>query len=205
MPTYLYADGVARLGTARTGLAGVLGYRLVDANDATVQAWTKAGVEETEIAGTYRVVLGGVEGMPVPDGFVGTIYWEAEDGMGGYEPLASEELWPGKFEYVDVAISSRMPWNGTTPGAAFVDHDYPDPDSMRVTTSAGAPIPNASIMVFRRSDYDAGRRSRPYLAGYSGTGPNGRWTAPVPLGADDYAAVFTAVGYKPGLRYFTVG
>jgi hypothetical protein len=203
MPTYLYPDGIARLGAARTGLAGSLGYRLDAAAGDPVVAWTKAGVVETDVPGTYAVVLGGVEGMPVPKGFTGTITWSTTadpDDPG----LASEELWPGKYEYVDVAISSRMPYAAFEPQAAFVDHDWPTPDAMRVQDDSGVGIAGASIQVYRRADYDAGSRTRDNLIGSTSTGADGKWLAPLPMGPGDYAAIVGAAGFFSGLRYFTV-
>ena len=79
-------------------------------------------------------------------------------------------------------------------GEALVDHDYGSADALTVMTPAGARVDNATILAYRQSDYDAGRRTPEYVVASTKTDVNGRWASPMMLDPGNY----TLLVYKQG-------
>jgi hypothetical protein len=90
-------------------------------------------------------------------------------------------------------------------GTVAVDHDYGGADNMTVMTSDGRRIDRAAVWVFRREDYDNGRRDQRYALSQIETDVNGRWKLPAMLDPGDYTAyVFKRGVIKPKANEFTV-
>lgn len=80
-------------------------------------------------------------------------------------------------------------------GVVPVDHDYGGTDALTVMTRDRQRIDNATVAVYRRTDYDAGRRGPQYVVGQTPTDVNGHWAVPVMLDPGDY----TVFVYKQGV------
>jgi len=90
-------------------------------------------------------------------------------------------------------------------GAILVNHDYGGEDALRYVASNGVGIDNATIQIFLKEDYDAGRKGRGYIIAESTTDTEGRWTRDVALDEGEYAVVFFKQGlYAPSVVYITV-
>lgn len=82
--------------------------------------------------------------------------------------------------------------DGDTP----VDHNTGDEDNYRVTTKAGAPIDNATLKAYLKTDYDAGNRTVAYKRGTAFTNSEGRWVEPMMLNAGmTYTVAVIVRGY----------
>ena len=73
----------------------------------------------------------------------------------------------------DVAITATLATR------AKVDHNFGTIDALQFVTESGAPIPNATIRIFRSPDFDAGLRDVPLFI--AETRADGRWVRPVYL------------------------
>ena len=73
----------------------------------------------------------------------------------------------------DVAVAAQLA------ARAKVDHNYGGIDALQFVTESGAAIPEAQIRIFRRPDFDAGRRDVPLFI--VETRIDGRWKRPVYL------------------------
>ena len=85
-----------------------------------------------------------------------------------------------------------------------VDHNFEDPDTLRYVTPSNQGIPDATIRLFRASEWDRGRRD---VAEYAVlTDANGRWKAPVWLEPGlDWVLIFEKTGeFGPDERRITV-
>jgi len=90
-------------------------------------------------------------------------------------------------------------------GAILVNHNYGGTDNLRYVAPNGVGIDNATIQIFVRSDYDAGKRGRGYIIAESVTGTDGRWVRDVALDPGDYTVVFFKQGlYSPTVINITV-
>lgn len=79
-------------------------------------------------------------------------------------------------------------------GEIMVDHNYGGLDNYAYLTSGSIGIDNATILVFLKTDYDAGNRTDDYIKGRTLTTVNGRWKNPIMLDPDTY----TVVAFKQG-------
>jgi hypothetical protein len=91
---------LAVLGAGKTGLAGTLGYRLLNADGSVAGAFTTTNVAETSVAGNY-VVTGGIA---LPANFSGRIEW----GTSGTKYAEEEINPPDKSGY---SLSQAFPAN----------------------------------------------------------------------------------------------
>ncbi len=90
-------------------------------------------------------------------------------------------------------------------GAILVNHNYGGTDNLRYVAPNGVGIDNATIQVFVKSDYDAGKRGRGYIIAESVTGTDGRWVRDVALDPGEYTVVFFKQGlYSPTVTNITV-
>lgn len=70
-----------------------------------------------------------------------------------------------------------------------VDHNFGAIDALQFVTESGAAIPDAEVRLFRRPDFEAGRRDVPLYVVQ--TRADGRWTRPVYLEPGmDYTLIF---------------
>lgn len=75
-----------------------------------------------------------------------------------------------------------------------VDHNYGGKDKYSYWTSAKKPITEATILIYRAADYNAGKRGDQYTFGETCTDEHGRWQEPVMLPPGDYVLYY----YKQG-------
>lgn len=75
----------------------------------------------------------------------------------------------------DVAIAA------TLASRAKVDHNFGGVDALQFVTESGAAIPEAEVRIFKKPDFDAGRRDIPLFIVQ--TRIDGRWARPVYLEA----------------------
>jgi hypothetical protein len=83
----------------------------------------------------------------------------------------------------------------TGAGDVPVDHNYGGANALAYRTSAGRGVDGATILVYTRSDYDAGNRSADKVVARGQTTTDGKWAGPLMLNAGSYTLVF----YKTGL------
>jgi hypothetical protein len=89
-------------------------------------------------------------------------------------------------------------------GPVAVDHDTGGTDAMRFVGATGAGIAGASVRIYDRADWDAGRRAATSVRASTGTRPDGRWTTPLMLDPGDYAVLISYPGFQPSVTYITV-
>jgi hypothetical protein len=70
-----------------------------------------------------------------------------------------------------------------------VDHNYGGPMALSYVLN-GSPVAGASILIFRKSDYDAGRQSNDYVLAARRQLADGTWSAAVELDAGEYVLRF---------------
>lgn len=96
------------------------------------------------------------------------------------------------------------PSAANTAARVRVDHNYPTPDNLRFVTASGTGIPDATIRVFKRPDFESGNTAVPlYTAATAG---DGRWVRPLFLEPGfDYTLTFDkAYGYTSAPVNITV-
>jgi len=90
-------------------------------------------------------------------------------------------------------------------GTTEVDHDFGGVDELAYKNAAGIGIDNATLRVYRASDYAAGRTGTPYVVAASTTDVNGRWKQSLMLDPEDYVVFAWKQGaYGPDTKEFTV-
>jgi len=90
-------------------------------------------------------------------------------------------------------------------GAILINHNYGGEDNLRYVAPNGLGIDNATIHIFLKEDYDAGKRGRGYIIAETTTDADGRWVRDVALDEGEYAVVFFKQGiYAPSVTYITV-
>lgn len=86
-----------------------------------------------------------------------------------------------------------------------VDHDFGGTDNLAYVTAEGNPVVDATIHVYRETDYNAGRRDAKYVLATAMTNINGRWRRQVVLDSGTYVLFFFKTGlYGPDTRTITV-
>jgi hypothetical protein len=89
-------------------------------------------------------------------------------------------------------------------GPVAVDHDTGGTDAMRFVGANGAGIAGASVRIYDRADWDAGRRAVTFVRASTGTRPDGRWTTPLMLDPGDHVVLISYPGFQPSVTYITV-
>lgn len=81
-----------------------------------------------------------------------------------------------------------------------LDHDYGGVNALQYATRSGVGVPQATIRVYRASDWDANRRDAPLFI--TGTDADGKWTSPIWLETGlAYVLVFEKQGsFGPDVR-----
>jgi hypothetical protein len=86
-----------------------------------------------------------------------------------------------------------------------VDHDYGGTNNLTYQTEDGAGVYRATIYIYLRSDYDAGRRDTDFVIDSATTDVDGHWERPVLLDPGEYVLLFFKRGrFGPSLKYITV-
>lgn len=80
-------------------------------------------------------------------------------------------------------------------GAIPIDHDYPDLDSLTYLSPGGTGINGATIVSYRRDDYDNGNRADLFVTGRAVTVETGEWRNPIYLNPGAYTLVFAKSGF----------
>ncbi len=79
-------------------------------------------------------------------------------------------------------------------GEIAIDHNYGGPDALRVLTTEGASLADANLVVYLKSEYDAGNRSASFVRGRATTAADGRWVGPIMLNPGTYTLVVSKQG-----------
>lgn len=87
--------------------------------------------------------------------------------------------------------ADELQGSGTTP----VDHDYGGANALAYRTASGRGVDGATVLVYTRENYDAGRRTVNYIVARAQTTTDGQWAAGVMLNPGEYTLIF----YKSGL------
>lgn len=80
-------------------------------------------------------------------------------------------------------------------GPVQVDHNYGGSDALAYKFGSGEGVSGADILVYTRTDYDAGRRGHTSVIGKTMTGAAGRWARPLMLTPGEYTLVLYRMGY----------
>jgi hypothetical protein len=103
----------------------------------------------------------------------------------------------------DDQLLGELPTAGT--GSETVTHDYGGPDALAYQLPDGCGIEGATILAFRKADYDAGIRSPSLAIAATTTSANGRWEYALKLDPGEYILVAQKVGeYGPNASDLTV-
>ncbi len=86
-------------------------------------------------------------------------------------------------------------------GRVAVTHDYGGTDNLRYTRASGEGIAGATILVYRKADWDVAKRSADYVVASTTTLANGRWADTLMLDPGEYRLVYTLEG-QYGPDYF---
>jgi len=90
-------------------------------------------------------------------------------------------------------------------GTVAVDHNYGGTDALRYVDGVGSGIDNADIVIYLKSDYDAGNLAAGYVKAKTNTDVNGRWANPLNLDPATYTIYFYKQGeYGPDTQEITV-
>ncbi len=81
-----------------------------------------------------------------------------------------------------------LPTSGT--GSVEVTHDYGGEDALAYQLADGCGIEGATILAFRKADYDAGLRTAAQAVASSTTLANGRWAYALQLDPGEYVLVY---------------
>jgi hypothetical protein len=81
-----------------------------------------------------------------------------------------------------------LPTSGT--GTVAVTHDYGGEDALAYQLGDGCGIEGATILAFRKADYDNGLRTAAYAVASSTTLANGRWAYALQLDPGEYVLVY---------------
>lgn len=104
-------------------------------------------------------------------------------------------LTTGERAATAAAVAAAVTADEHGDGAVEVDQNYGGTDALTVMTAGGVRVDNATILVYLKSDYAAGRRDRQYVVVSTTTTATGAWAAPVMLDPGDY----TLLIYKQGV------
>lgn len=93
-----------------------------------------------------------------------------------------------------------------TGGTVAVNHDYGGKDRYSYWASNDGPgIVDATILVYRAADYNAGRRGNIYVLGKTTTDSNGRWRRSLMLDPETYVLFYFKIGqFGPDTANLTV-
>lgn len=98
---------------------------------------------------------------------------------------------------------SNLPLAGS--GSIQIDHNYGGPDALTYQVADGCAVLGATILAFRRTDYEAGLRTPNYAVASTSTTAQGRWVYGLCLDPGDYTLVYEKVGeYGPDVVPVTV-
>ena len=86
-------------------------------------------------------------------------------------------------------IAAAVPSVGD--GTSSVDHNHGGADNLRVTTSSGGAISGATVRLYVRTDFDAGRKANQYVVGQTVTGSDGRWRQAIRVNPGKYTVQVT--------------
>lgn len=90
-------------------------------------------------------------------------------------------------------------------GTTAVDHNFGGTDALRYVDGVGSGIDNADIMIYLKSDYDAGNLASAYVKAKTNTDVNGQWANPLNLDPAIYTVYFYKQGeYGPDTQEITV-
>lgn len=105
----------------------------------------------------------------------------------------------------DSGLFRPMDATGAPTARIPLDHNYGSADRYQATAPGGAPIAYLTIVVYKKTDYDAG--GTPLPVGVTETDLNGRWQSPVFVEPGlDYVIVFQKLqAYGPLAVTVTVG
>ena len=67
-----------------------------------------------------------------------------------------------------------------------MDENFGGADEFRVINHNGQPIHGASLVIYTKADFEAGRRSRRHIQASSSTKDDGRWLHAIPLSSGKY-------------------
>jgi hypothetical protein len=184
------ADAVWDEATSGHTTAGSYGKLAADAAAAAADAvWDEAASGHTT-AGTF-----------------GKLAADAAAGAGGSDaPTAAEvadavwgeltEGWhddPGTTGYALSQLTDRLLGGGHV----RVTHDYGGDDNLAYRTGQGQGIAGATVLVFLKEDYDAGRRQDGFARARTTTDNAGRWRHVLMLEPGDYVMVAYRTGPAP--------
>lgn len=87
-----------------------------------------------------------------------------------------------------------------------IDHNYGGPDALAYQTAGGNGVAKAEIKIFRKEDWDGGRRSSRFLIGRIGTDAAGRWNRAIELATGTYVLLIGRPGqFGPDTHEVKVG
>ena len=84
----------------------------------------------------------------------------------------------------------------TGQGAVMVNHNYGGSNALQVIDENSAPLDGAKILIYLKSDYDAGLRTASYVKGFSQTLVTGLWEWNIHLDPATYYAIVSKDGYE---------
>jgi len=93
-------------------------------------------------------------------------------------------------------LSFYIATTGQGYGQVPINHDYPLTDSMTILDETLAPVADARVRVYSKTNYDAGRVSENYVIGSTTTDVDGHWIDFIWLDPADYVVVVTKAGLQ---------